>query len=336
MKIDVALEHGCHTDEYVRLGTLAERYGISTLWAPNGTASRDAFVSLAGLARSTSRLRMGVQAVSPFEMHPLKIANALLTLNELAAGRASILVGGGGAILGATGLKPVRRVRATQECIEILRKASAREPLNYAGEIFTVRHYRPAWAAQTPPRVLAGANLPQMLRMAARSADGIIMSDMPLRLVGGAIATVREGLAAVGRSAGSYEFNNWLAWHVKEDRTQAVAEARANLAVRGMLTRPYLTPFLSAKDCDLVAARMPAFYKAYRSGSPVIEGVPEAIIATLVDNLTLTTDLKGLDAQIERLRDFAEAGLTHLTLGLHGDSAEAIRIIGERVIPALS
>jgi hypothetical protein len=140
----------------------------------------------------------------------------------------------------------------------------------------------------------------------------------------------------VGRPADNFEFNNWWAWHVREDQAQAVAEARTQIVLRGMLTRPYLTPFLSEKDCDLVAARMPAFYKAYRSGSPVIEGVPDAIIATLVDNLTLTTDLKGLDGQIERLRAFATAGLTHLTLGVHGDPAEAIRIIGERVIPALS
>ena len=123
MIVDVAVEHGYAMDEYVRLGTLAERYGIGTLWAPNGTSSRDAFVSLSGLARASSRIRMGIQAMSPYEMHPLKIANALLTLNELAHGRASILVGGGGAIFGAIGGKPLRRVRATQECIDILRRA---------------------------------------------------------------------------------------------------------------------------------------------------------------------------------------------------------------------
>jgi hypothetical protein len=81
---------------------------------------------------------------------------------------------------------------------------------------------------------------------------------------------------------------------------------------------------------------MPAFYKAYRSRSPVIEGVPEPIVETLVENLTLTSDLAGLDARIEHLKAFEKAGLTHITLGLHGDLEAAIRIVGERVIPALA
>lgn len=336
MKVDVALENGYHLDEYVRLGTLAERYGIGTLWVPNGTSSRDAFVSLSGLARSSSRIRMGVQAMSPYEMHPLKIANALLTLNEMAQGRASILVGGGGAIFGAIGGKPARRVRATRECIEILRRASPDHALNYSGEIFTVRNYRPQWAVKPPPRVLAGANLPQMLRMAARSADGIMMSDMPLPLVGNAVATVREALATAGRDGAGFEFNNWWAWHVHEDNAQAEAEARIRIVLRGMLTPLYIAPFLSAQECALVAARMPAFYKALRGHSPVIEGVPEEIIRTLVENLTLTSDLRGLDAGIRRLKAFEQAGLTHLTLGVHDDPATAIRIIGERVVPALA
>lgn len=336
MIVDIAVDHGYSVDEYVELGTLAERHGIGTLWAPNGTSSRDAFISLSGLARSSSRIRMGIQAMSPYEMHPLKIANALLTLNELSSGRASILMGGGGAILGAIGVKPERRVRATQECIDILRMASSGQPVNYAGEIYTVRNYRPAWAVRPPPRVLAGANMPQMLRMAARSADGILMSDIPLPLVGPAIATVREALKSAGEPGKAFEFNDWWAWHVYEDKAKAVAEARTEIVLRGMLTRPYLTPFLSEKDCDLVASRMSAFYKAYRSHSPVIEGVPEAIIETLVANLTLTSDLKGLDAHVERLKAFEKAGLTHITLGIHEDPAEAIRIIGERVVPALA
>ena len=335
MIVDIALNHGYSLDEYVRLGTLAERHGIGTIWAPNGTSSRDAFVSLGGLARASGRIRMGIQAMSPYEMHPLKIANALLTLNELSSGRASILIGGGGAILGAIGAKPERRVRATRECIDIVRQAASGQPVNYSGEIFTVRNYRPSWTVQPPPRVLAAANMPQMLRMAARCADGILMSDIPLPLVGPAIATVRAALPA-GGSGKTFEFNDWWAWHVYEDKAKAVAEARTEIVLRGMLTKPYLTPFLSEKDCELVASRMPAFYKAYRSHSPVIEGVPEPVIETLVANLTLTSDFKGLDAHIDRLKEFENAGLTHITLGIHEDPDTAIRVIGERVVPALA
>ena len=37
---------------------------------------------------------------------------------------------------------------------------------------------------------------------------------------------------------------------------------------------------------------MSAFYKAFANGSPAIEGVPDRIIDTLIDNLTLTAGLQ--------------------------------------------
>ena len=50
---------------------------------------------------------MGPVALSPFELHPLKMANALLTLNEISGGRANLVIGGGGreqgSILGSLG-----------------------------------------------------------------------------------------------------------------------------------------------------------------------------------------------------------------------------------------
>jgi alkanesulfonate monooxygenase SsuD/methylene tetrahydromethanopterin reductase-like flavin-dependent oxidoreductase (luciferase family) len=44
-------------------------------------------------ARVTTSIKLGPVAVSPSELHPLKMANALLTLNEISGGRAYI--GGG-------------------------------------------------------------------------------------------------------------------------------------------------------------------------------------------------------------------------------------------------
>ena len=335
MQIDIALEPGNTPDEVAELGLLAERHGIATIWITNDPAARDVYLCLAALARLSRRIRVGVMAISPFEMHPLKMANSLLTLNELAGGRASLLVGAGGAFLGNSRIRPQRRVRAVAECIDILTRASAGKPLTYEGEIYTVRNYRPVWAPAVAPRILAGANKPQMLRMAARAADGLLMSDMPLPLCPPALRLVTDALAARGRSPETFEFNNYWAWHVKADRQSAVNEARSRLALRGMLKKAYIEPFLSDADCALVIAHMPAFYKAFAANSPVIEGVPEPVIDTLLDHLTLTAGAGDLDSRIDELRKFAAAGLTHITLGLHDDPAAAIRTIGERVVPAL-
>ncbi len=64
--------------------------------------------------------------------------------------------------------------------------------------------------------------------------------------------------------------------------------------------------------------------------------MPEHIIQSLVDNLTFTGGPEDVDQVAEELNRFAQAGLDEVTLKIHGDAAEAIRLIGERLIPAIS
>jgi hypothetical protein len=63
--------------------------------------------------------------------------------------------------------------------------------------------------------------------------------------------------------------------------------------------------------------------------------VPEAILQKLVDNLGLAGTPDDLDRHIERLRALSRLGLDEVALKLHEDQAAAIRLIGERVVPAL-
>ena len=73
----------------------AERLGIRAVWSSNYHMHYDAFLALADAARATSKILLGPLAISPWEMHPLKMANQLFTLNEFAGGRAQIVVGAG-------------------------------------------------------------------------------------------------------------------------------------------------------------------------------------------------------------------------------------------------
>ena len=91
------------------LGLLTEQLGFDAVWAPNILSARDPFLAFSLLARDSRTLRMGPVAISPFELHPLKMANSLLTLNELSGGRANLVIGGGGGTMIGMGLKPDRR-----------------------------------------------------------------------------------------------------------------------------------------------------------------------------------------------------------------------------------
>jgi alkanesulfonate monooxygenase SsuD/methylene tetrahydromethanopterin reductase-like flavin-dependent oxidoreductase (luciferase family) len=143
-------------------------------------------------------------------------------------------------------------------------------------------------------------------------------------------------LAAAGRSRSVLRISGLVAWHIKPDRAQSVAEARQQLALRGMLDPWYLQEFLDQAECELVDQQRMAFFKAYKNKTDVIAGVPETILQKLVDNLGLAGTPADLDRHIERLQLLGRLGLNEVALKLHDDQATAIRLIGERVVPALS
>ena len=306
------------------------------MWVTNDSQARDLFMLFSKVADVTQRIRLGVMAVSPFEIHPIKLATSLLTLNEMSNGRASLVVGGGGGILAHTRLDLSRRVRAVKECIEILKDVGAARTLNFAGEIFPVWNFRTPWAIETPPRILTGANRDQMLRMSAHRSDGVHLSDIPLQLIPQTVQTVKGALETHERTPEGFEFNNFWAFHVKKDRAEAMLEARSRLVLRGVLNPLWIRPFLSDKDVKQVRENMPSFWAQLYKRDGVIENISERIIDTLVENLTLTASTKELDDRLEILHKFKAAGLTHITLGLHDDPASAIRLIGERVLPAFA
>jgi len=335
VRIDVILESNLGPGPIAELGQLAERCGLGGVWVSNMNDARDPFINFVDLARATSRIRLGPIAVSPFELHPLKMAGSLLTLNELAGGRAQIVVGAGGGTVASMGIKPVRVVRAVRECVEILKAAARGKPVRYKGELFQVGWYDPSWVRSPPPDIYAGANGPQMLKAAPRYADGIMVSDFVVDHVRRAHEIVSASLTEAGRDAGAFAMNNFWAWHVKESAEEAAREARIWLTVRGTLYPPYIEDVLDPDEAAIVNANIGAFIRAYNRKSDRIEGVPPAIVQKLVERCTSAVPLSRLDEEVERLRDFERAGLTAIALRIYENPADTIRLLGERVVPAL-
>ena len=91
MRIDVILEANNPPETILKLGRLAEEQGLGGVWVSNMNDARDPFINFVPLAMQTERIRLGPIAVSPFELHPLKMASSLLTLNEVAKGKTVII-----------------------------------------------------------------------------------------------------------------------------------------------------------------------------------------------------------------------------------------------------
>ena len=339
MDIDLILEPDLTPAQITEIGKTAESYGVRAIWTSNYFAHWDGFISLAPLALETNNILMGPLAVSPFEMHPLKIANGLLTLNELSNGRAMVAMGAGEGNLEAMALpKPKKVVLAIREAIEIVRAAANGQLAGgYDGEIFNVNlPCAYPWVKSKPARVYGTAYRPMMMRMEARVADGCYIGCTPPEVADAAMENVRTGLSRRDEPPVDFRVNTFWGWHIKEDRDAAYAESRRELPWRARLLDPeMLAMYLDEDEIKIVRDNYQEYVDFYFDPSKPVTSIPEEISNRLCDGLTSTGGLDDIDAEIERYRLFEKAGLTEVALRLHGDPMAALKIIGERVVPAL-
>ena len=334
MKVDVIIEAGASARDLAELSQLAEQGGIRCLWACSFPGRRDPFIAQTVAALRTQTLRHGVMPVSPYEIHPLKLAELSYSLNEIANGRAMLLLGGlGKSVTSATGLEPKRRVRAVAECLTIIKGLGSGAPFDFAGEIYRINAQQLSWSGRELA-VYLGANGPQMLTVAGRMADGVMMSDVTTHHMGECLDALRRGREQRANNA-PVAVNNFWAWHVKPSIEDARAEARRELVWRGVLQRWHISPFLSAADCDLVEAHWHDFLNAFLQKTSAIDNVPDRVVDALVDGLTLTAAETDLAPVIDKMRQLEQSGMTEIALRLHDRPDQAIETIGRHIVPAL-
>ena len=222
-----------------------------------------------------------------------------------------------------------------RECLEILKGAAPDRQMNYKGEFYKVWGYQPKWYTDPPPLIYFGSNHPQSRRLSAELADGLITSDFVPALTRQFVAEARADLVAAGRSPADFRFSNFWAWHIKEDAAASFAEARRELMLRGWLVDQYFAPFLDPDELKVMRAHEKDFLNAFLRGSTVIENVPDALVDKMIRNISFAGGLDQIEPAIATLREFAAAGLTEIALRVHDQPADAIRLIGERVLPKL-
>ena len=337
MKIDIILEPDLTPEQICELGLIAESYGIESVWTSNYFAHWDPFISLTQLANQSSQIKLGILAVSPFEMHPLKIANSVLTLNEISNGRAQIAVGAGEGNLTAMNLDtPKKIVLAVREALEIIIRACSNELQDgYDGEIFNVSlpcDY--GWAKEIKPIVYGTAYRHMMMRMEGRVADGVYIGATPPEVLKEAIENIYTGKEKRAGKNDEVLINSFWAWHIKSDREEAFKESRRELAWRARkLDKSLLEHYFSEVECEEITNNFESFVAAYFDRSGDIKDIDIEIANKLCSVFTSTGDLTDLDSEINRFKQFEKMGQTHLSLRLHDDPMDALDIIGKEVMP---
>ena len=337
MKIDVILPPGADAGTASRVAQLAEHYGLRGVWASNFPAQRDPFMALMPAALATREVRLGVMPYSPYEKHPVKLADSLLTLHDASNGRAMLLIGGlGKSAMRAMGLAPARRVTAVRDCVTILRGCASGQPFSHAGELYQAGHYHAPWSPQPGPLLYVAANGPQMLALAGECADAVMLSDIVEPHVPGVLQQIGAGCERAGRSLTRLPISNFFAWHIKKQRAAAIREARIELVWRGALLRWHISPYLEPDEIDYVEQNWNRFFDAFIRRDPTLAGVPPAIVDKLIDGLTFTGDETDVERIAARLRALERLGQTEVALRLFENPEEGVRGIGEWLLPALA
>src|SRR5699024_10680369 len=119
----------------------AESLGFDSMWSSEAYGS-DVLTPLAWLGSHTRNLKMGTAIAQKSARTTAATAIAAKTLDHLSGGRVMLCIGASGpqVVEGWYGQPYPRPLARTREYIAILRKAMAREKLEYDGEFFQLPH----------------------------------------------------------------------------------------------------------------------------------------------------------------------------------------------------
>ncbi len=291
----------------------AEAAGADGVWISSHLFLRDPFTLAAAVLAATSRVRATLMAVSPHVMHPVHMAMAAATLDELAPGRVALCVGTGAPDdLAAAGVTPRRPLRALRETVEVVRALLGGEPVTYAGELFRVDHRRLGPGRRPVPIVLAAAR-PRALALAGAVADGVVLSNAS------SVEFVRACLAHVARGAGGRPLARagLVYAAVAEGEAEALGRFRRQLAVTLRAPHHAENLALAGGALDQDALRRAVAREDWAAA--------EALVG---DDVVRRHTAAGPPARVrERLDAYRAAGLDEIVLGGLATPEETARAV---------
>ncbi|MGA2513022.1 MAG: TIGR03560 family F420-dependent LLM class oxidoreductase [Candidatus Limnocylindrales bacterium] len=244
-------QQGLTYAEQLDLARLAERLGFEAFFrsdhyrsfpGPDNRPTTDAWTVLAGIARETTRIRLGV-LVSPVTFrHPGSFAKVVTTVDEMSGGRVEVGVGAGWNDLEHSGLglrfpDIEQRADLMEDELAILH-GLWEEPDGWSFEGKQVRlqsasfHPRPVQRPH-PPIIVGGEGSPRSLRLAARYADEYNMSSSVPDRCAEAFARLDAECRRIGRDPATVRRSAMVGFLVGADRAGFQRRMKAQIAMVG-------------------------------------------------------------------------------------------------------
>lgn len=316
-----------------RLARVAEDAGFQDVWFPDHYFIREVYAALALAAGATRRIGLGTGVTSPHLRHPVLLASAVATIDEISEGRAILGLGvGGHEFPTQLDVSLARPLAVCREATDIVRRLLAGETVTAEGKVFSVRgarlHFRPARAI---PIYLA-ARGPQMLALAGEVADGVITHGTHPSYLTLARDRVAAGLARGARPPAAVDIALMGEVVVTDDPARERDRMRARcVVIAGGEYAPELV-----ERYGLTAADVEPVRRAMRAGD--FAAAAGAVTDRVVDAFCV---VGSADHCRETLRGMAKHGVTRIICWFgagagEADVARALATLGREVVAPLS
>jgi probable F420-dependent oxidoreductase len=225
-------------EEFRAYFSRAEELGYESAWAQEQTLGAAPQLSpveaMTYAAAVTSRMRLGCVVFVSTLHSPVHLAKSLATLDQLSKGRIDVGVGTGGPRrpFAAFGVEPGRYVARFTEGVQLMKALWTRDRITFDGEFWQLKDaaMEPKPAQKPHPPLWFGAASPTALRRAVRLGDGFFgAGSSTTAAFAQQVVTVREALAAAGKSAADFPIAKRVYISIDSDADRARRRVNAEL-----------------------------------------------------------------------------------------------------------
>jgi 5,10-methylenetetrahydromethanopterin reductase len=276
----------------VQLAKVTEELGYSHIWVGDSHLIwREAYVNMAAMALSTTRVKLGTGVTNPLTRHPSVVASAYATLEDYAPGRTIVGIGLGDSSVETMGMKPAKLSYFEKTMAQMRQLLDGQEVQLETGKIHLLH------PCKNKVPIYVAASGPKMLELSGRIADGIIV------LVGVAdeyIAHAKERIAAGAKAAGrKVEDINLVLWVPCAVSDTAPAKDAVKAHVARVVAHPL--PYVLDPTEQKVLEEIRKTYDYYHHMDQQANHA-EVIPDWLVDKFAIAGSVAECRAQIERIK----------------------------------
>ena len=302
-----------------------EALGFDMAWIPDQTFYRDPFLVMSAWAAATRDIQFMIGVTNPFTRHPVQVARAMATLDEMTGGRANLGIGAGNRreLLLPMGYEQDHSATRCRDMGQIVRELLQGEEVHYRSDFFVADGVRLEWEAPRPdlPIYIAGRGS-WTLSAAGEIADGAIVGALvsPAGL-DYAFDAIASGVEKAGRSPDDVKLISWVTCQVVDDWNEIEGRLKRSAAhIIGGAPRNLLT------SIGLEEHYVDALKATYASGGQ--EEAARHVTEREIDMLSIVGDAGKVTAKIQQL---AERGVDQVGVLLTEPDADSCIAVIERI-----